>query len=237
MWRTYTPDKKIIYRITGLKKEIIITRDGSETLYLPEFNETYHSKFGAIHEAYHVFIENGLGLFKNQPVSILEMGFGTGLNTFITYIESNRESQNIHYTSIDAYPLDFEEAVKMNYGQLLEDGKEYAAFNKIHSCGWEIENKLSDTFILVKKLQFFDTINIEAAFDIIYFDAFSYRVQPELWSLEMFRKMYRALKQNGVLVTYACRNVIKKAMLEAGFSIEVLPGSLGRREMLRAVKS
>lgn len=220
-----------------MKKEIITTSDGSETLYLPEFDETYHSKFGAIREAYHVFIENGLGLFKNRPVSILEMGFGTGLNTFITYIESNRESQKIHYTSIDAYPLLFDEAVKMNYGQLLKDGKEYSAFNKIHSCGWEIENKLSDNFILIKKQQFFDTINIESAFDLIYFDAFSYRVQPELWSLEMFKKMYLTLKPNGVLVTYACRKIIKNAMLGAGFNIEVLPGPLGRREMLRAIKS
>ncbi len=218
-----------------MKREIIQTNDGSTTIHLPEWNESYHSKHGAIQEAYHVFIKNGFSLFQGKPISILEIGFGTGLNAFITHLEANKNNQIIDYVGVEAYPVAIEEAFKMNFANEI-DNKKANVFDQMHECEWEIKNTISKNFTLIKRKQFFQDINDVEAFDLIYFDAFGYRVQPELWSEEIFLKMYNALKSNGVLVTYACRTSIKKAMLVAGFSIEKLPGAPGKREMLRATK-
>ncbi|MEZ4853973.1 tRNA (5-methylaminomethyl-2-thiouridine)(34)-methyltransferase MnmD [Flavobacterium sp.] len=220
-----------------MDKKIITTNDGSVTFYIEEWNETYHSKHGAVEEAKHVFIKNGLHLFSNKPeLVILEIGFGTGLNAFITYLETKIHKQKIHYVGVEAYPISKEEANCLNYVKALNAIKEATVFNQFHEVAWEQENQISPYFSLTKKQQFFQEINQENTFNVIYFDAFGYSVQPELWSEEMFVKMYKALKKNGVLVTYACRSVIKKAMLAAGFSVEKLPGAPGKREMLRAIK-
>lgn len=218
-----------------MKREIIITNDGSSTIHLPDWNETYHSKHGAIQEAYHVFIKNGLSLFNNQPISILEIGFGTGLNCFITYLESLKNNQTIDYTGIEAYPVASTEAFLLNYPDLI-DGSNHDCFQNLHLCNWELKNALSSNFTLTKRKQFFQEINDVATYDLIYFDAFGFRVQPELWSDEIFKAMFSALKINGVLVTYACRTSIKKSMLSAGFRVDKLLGAPGKREMLRATK-
>lgn len=219
-----------------MKREIIQTQDGSTTIHLPEWNESYHSKHGAIQEAYHVFIKNGLSLFEGQSVSILEIGFGTGLNAFITYLEAKRNAnQTINYVGVEAYPVALEEALQMNYASEIE-ANESQTFELMHQSGWEVKNAISTNFTLTKRQQFFQDINDSNVFDLIYFDAFGFRVQPELWSEAIFEAMYKALKPNGVLVTYACRTSIKNAMLSAGFSVEKLPGAPGKREMLRATK-
>ncbi|MCF6131878.1 tRNA (5-methylaminomethyl-2-thiouridine)(34)-methyltransferase MnmD [Flavobacterium wongokense] len=218
-----------------MKREIIQTNDGSTTIHLPEWNESYHSKHGAIQEAYHVFIKNGLSLFESMPISILEIGFGTGLNSFITFVESKKNSQKIDYVGVEAYPVALEEALQMNYAISIEES-EKDMFKKMHEVGWEEKHQLSENFSLTKRQQFFQDINDENAFDLIYFDAFGFRVQPELWSEEIFEAMFKALKTNGILVTYACRTSIKNAMLSAGFSVKKLPGAPGKREMLRASK-
>ena len=217
-----------------MKREIIQTLDGSTTIHLPEINESYHSKHGAIQEAYHVFIKKGLSLFDDTSVSILEIGFGTGLNAFITYLESQKKQQSINYVGVEAYPVSFDEAMQMNYGKELGTNNEM--FAKMHSCDWEVTQTFSTAFSLRKRKQFFQDISEENEYDLIYFDAFGFRVQPELWSDVIFKKMYNALKLNGVLVTYACRTSIKKAMIDAGFTVEKLPGAPGKREMLRAQK-
>lgn len=218
------------------EREIITTSDGSVTIYLPEMKETYHSRFGAIQEAYHVFIKNGLTLTEGQPVSILEIGFGTGLNAFIAYLESLKTKQHINYTGVEAYPVAPEEALKLNYVQQLSADTQQEVFNLMHSSDWEKPVLVNDMFSLLKRKQRFEEITDENLYDVIYFDAFGYHAQPELWSVEIFAKMYNALKANGILVTYACRTVIKKAMQEVGFETEKLPGPPGKREMLRAFK-
>jgi tRNA U34 5-methylaminomethyl-2-thiouridine-forming methyltransferase MnmC len=219
-----------------LKREIITTNDGSTTIHLIDWDESYHSKHGAIQEAYHVFIKSGLSLFEVKSVSILEIGFGTGLNAFITYLETKKVNQTIDYIGLEAYPVQVEEALQMNYVSELNASDEIEIFNKMHKCNWEEKQNISDKFSLTKRKQFFQDVTDENAFDLIYFDAFGFRVQPELWSLEIFKKMYLALKPNGILVTYACRSSIKNAMLECGFKVEKLPGAPGKREMLRAIK-
>lgn len=218
-----------------MKREIIQTNDGSTTIHLPEWNESYHSKHGAIQEAYHVFIKNGLTLKERQAISILEIGFGTGLNSFITFVEAKKTNQIIDYVGIEAYPVALEEAMQMNY-PLEIDADQANVFKQMHESNWEEKQTIGTNFTLTKRKQFFQDIEDKNTFDLIYFDAFGFRVQPELWSEAIFISMYEALKSNGILVTYACRTSIKKAMLSAGFSVEKLPGAPGKREMLRAIK-
>lgn len=218
-----------------MKREIIQTQDGSTTIYLPEWNESYHSKHGAIQEAYHVFIRNGLSLFKGKSVSVLEIGFGTGLNAFITFLESQQQEQDIDYVGVEAYPVSKEEALQMNYPEAINNSEAHI-FNLMHQTPWEQKCDLSNRFSLTKRCQLFQDIQDVESFDLIYFDAFGYRVQPELWSESIFAKMFTALQPGGVLVTYACRTAIKNAMISAGFSVEKLPGAPGKREMLRATK-
>jgi tRNA U34 5-methylaminomethyl-2-thiouridine-forming methyltransferase MnmC len=219
-----------------LKREIITTADGSVTIHLPEMNESYHSKFGAIQEAKHVFIQNGLALFDGRAVSILEIGFGTGLNAFITFLEAQAYNQHILYTGVEAYPVAQEEAAQLNYVTELDAQEFSAVFEQMHASDWEKSITLADNFVLNKQQLKFEDINVSQEYDLIYFDAFGYPSQPDLWSEEIFRKMYTALKPNGILVTYACRTVIKKAMQAAGFTTKKLPGPPGKREMLRAYK-
>ena len=219
-----------------MKREIIQTSDGSTTIRLPDWNECYHSKHGAIQEAKHVFIKNGLSLFQGKPVSILEIGFGTGLNCFITYLESIKNNQTIDYVGVEAYPISADEILKMNYVSELEAESESAVFEKMHQCNWEDINTISKQFTLTKRKQFFNEIADENKYDLIYFDAFGYRVQPELWSTEIFKRMFNSLKDNGVLVTYAARGVVKRSMIEVGFTVEKLDGPPGKREMFRATK-
>lgn len=220
-----------------MKREIIQTLDGSTTIHLKEWDECYHSKHGAIQEAQHVFIKNGLSLFQNRNVSILEIGFGTGLNAFITLLESKKMQQSIDYVGVEAYPISEDEVISMNYVTELNATEESAIFDKMHKSNWGEKNHLSADFILTKRKQFFEEIDDINQFDLIYFDAFGYRVQPELWSTAIFEKMYKALKSNGVLVTYAARGVVKRSMIEVGFTVEKLAGPPGKREMFRAIKN
>ena len=219
-----------------MEREIIKTLDGSTTIHLKEWDECYHSKHGAIQEAKHVFIKNGLSLFENKPVSILEIGFGTGLNAFITFLESTEKKQQIDYVGVEAYPVDAKEVLAMNYVTELDALEFENIFEKMHKCEWNKKIEISTDFSLTKRKQFFDEIDDFETFDLIYFDAFGYRVQPELWSTEIFRKMYKSLKPNGVLVTYAARGVVKRSMIEVGFTVEKLAGPPGKREMFRAFK-
>ena len=219
-----------------MERKIIQTSDGSTTIQLPEWNECYHSKHGAIQEAQHVFIKNGLSLFEGRPVAIMEIGFGTGLNAFITFLEAKKTNQQVNYVGVEAYPVTLEEVSQMNYVAELEAESERRTFETMHGCDWDTTVKISDSFLLTKRKQFFDDIVDSEVFDLIYFDAFGYRVQPELWRTEIFKKMYDALKPDSYLVTYAARGTVKRSMIEVGFTVEKLEGPPGKREMFRAHK-
>lgn len=220
-----------------MERKIIVTNDGSVTIHLDEWNESYHSKHGAIQEAYHVFIKNGLDNFKDESkVSILEIGFGTGLNSFITFLEHKKRNLNIEYVGVEAYPISTEEVDQLNYVDDLKASEYKSVFSLMHESKWEDEIKMDSTFTLTKRKQLFQDIIDKEKYNLIYFDAFGFRVQPELWDESIFKKMYDALLSNGILVTYACRSSIKKAMLSVGFQVEKLPGAPGKREMLRAIK-
>jgi tRNA U34 5-methylaminomethyl-2-thiouridine-forming methyltransferase MnmC len=144
--------------------------------------------------------------------------------------------QTIDYVGVEAYPISAEEVLKMNYVSELNADKESTLFDTIHESNWGEKVLLNDGFTLTKRNQFFEEIDDDNTYNLIYFDAFGYRVQPELWSTEIFRKMFKALKNNGVLVTYAARGVVKRSMIEVGFTVEKLEGPPGKREMFRARK-
>ena len=221
-----------------MKHEIIITQDGSSSIYIPELDETYHSKFGAIQEAKHVFVKNGLDLFENgSEISILEIGFGTGLNALITLLEAEKRNLKINYVGVEAYPIPFDEISQLNYVTQLESLEKQVDFEKMHASNWEEEISINSNFRITKRKQFFTNISDENTFDLIYFDAFGFTVQPELWNEAIFEIMYKSLKNRGILTTYACRTSIKNAMQHAGFQTLKLPGAPGKREMLRALKN
>ncbi|CAM1334805.1 SAM-dependent methyltransferase [Tenacibaculum aestuariivivum] len=200
---------------------------------MPDWNEQYHSKHGAIQEAYHVFIKNGLVLQKKEEISILEIGFGTGLNCFITFLESDKK---VNYVGVEAYPVVKEEVTKLNYVTELKAEKKQCVFNKMHSLSWGDTHQITSSFHLTKRKQFFKDIDDKEQFDLIYFDAFGAEHQPDLWTEEIFKSMFEALKENGVLVTYCAKGSVRRAMQAIGFVVERLPGPPGKREMLRARK-
>ena len=215
--------------------ELIKTSDGSTSLYISQLDETYHSVHGALQETQHVFIKNGLQLFDHQSISILEIGFGTGLNALVTYKEYKALQLNIRYETVEAYPISWEEASQMNFSEVLSPTLS-PIFEQMHCCPWDETVALSPTFSFKKRLQRFETINDVDSFDLIYFDAFGARVQPELWTMPLFEKMYQALREGGILVTYASKGSARRAMQEVGFQVEKLPGAMGKREMVRAYK-
>lgn len=212
------------------------------TIHLPEWNEQYHSKHGAVQEARHVFLEMGLHyLVQQQPditeISILEIGFGTGLNAFLSLLEAEKIHRKLWYTGVEAYPITEAELSHLNYAVTCDAADRTAAFQKLHSISWEKASDITNNFNLTKQQKKFSEIEDENCYDLIYFDAFGARVQPELWTEEIFQKMYKALRSKGVLVTYAAKGSVRRAMISSGFLVEKLPGPPGKREMLRAVKN
>lgn len=219
-----------------MKRKIITTADGSKTIQIEDWNEQYHSIHGAIQEAYHVFIKNGLYRFHDRQLSIMEIGFGTGLNALITLLESEKQGLEVSYTAVEAYPVLPEELEQLEYSEVLGAGTLEKPFLDMHQTSWGEVHPISANFLLLKRQTDFRQITYVDLFDLIYFDAFGARVQPELWTEEVFAIMFRALKQNGVLVTYAAKGSVRRAMQAVGFVVERLPGPPGKREMLRALK-
>jgi tRNA U34 5-methylaminomethyl-2-thiouridine-forming methyltransferase MnmC len=219
-----------------LKRNIVTTADGSKTIQIEDWNEQYHSIHGAVQEAYHVFIKNGLNQFQNQNVSILEIGFGTGLNALITFVEAKKLGLNVHYEGVEAFPVSSNEIAELNYVATLDFQSYEKQFLQMHQSDWGIDVELTKGFTLFKNKLDFQEITHQNLFNLIYFDAFGYRVQPELWSQLVFEKMFNSLKDGGVLVTYSAKGIVRRTMQKVGFSVERLPGPPGKREMLRATK-
>ena len=221
----------------NLKREIRFTEDGSTTLHVPELNESYHSIHGAIQESMHVFIHSGLcQVGEKEEIYIFEMGFGTGLNCFLSGIHSG--TTKIHYLALEKFPIEENLVRKLNYSSKLSHRKEDVDFfNTIHYNPWNNNDlEVNEQFVLQKckeDIIFFDT---DKRFDIIYFDAFAPQFQPELWTVPVFQKMFNFLKENGILVTYCAKGEVRRNMIKSGFKVERIPGPPGKREMLRAYK-
>ncbi len=214
------------------------TEDGSHSLFSEQYGVSYHSKYGAIQETQHVFINAALR-FKaviQKEISILEIGFGTGLNAYMTLLESTKRNLAIQYTAIEAYPISMEQATALNYSTLLNNKSSQAHFLQMHSSKWATPLTITEQFQFIKQQIKFEAIDFENQFDIIYFDAFAPNSQPELWEATVLGIMYKALKKEGVLVTYCAKGVVKRTLKAVGFQIEALKGPPGKREMTRAIK-
>jgi tRNA U34 5-methylaminomethyl-2-thiouridine-forming methyltransferase MnmC len=229
-----------------MQRKLILTSDGSHTISLPELNVTYHSIHGAIQESKHVFIEAGLkGLIpiNTTALNIFEVGFGTGLNALLTIIEAERLQKRINYEAVEQFPLDANETVSLNYCKQLDREDLQPVFDELHSSEWEKKTNIINGFSFKKSKCSLLNLPVRqagsethGAFDLIYFDAFAPGVQPELWTKEIFEKMFAMLRPGGVLVTYSSKGEVRRAMQAAGFVVEKLPGPLRKREMVRAVK-
>lgn len=199
-------------------------------------DENYHSTHGAIQEALHVFIENGLKTLDKKTVSIFELGFGTGLNALLTLQYAQQNSINIFYHGIEAFPIEKELIDSLNYVELT-GAKFQSEFELLHQSTWSEKNQISLKFELLKTQSKIEDFKLnKEKYDIIYFDAFGFRAQPEMWELSILEKMYHMLNRGGVLVTYAARGQFKRDLKTLGFEVESLPGPPGKREMTRAIK-
>ncbi|MFZ9955456.1 MAG: tRNA (5-methylaminomethyl-2-thiouridine)(34)-methyltransferase MnmD [Flavobacteriales bacterium] len=215
-----------------MNRTLIKTHDGSHSIRVEDMNETYHSIHGALQEAKHVFLKEGF-YQTEEEVSILEVGFGTGLNTFLTMLESHKTARKVNYVGLEKFPVDQEMLRALNYGELLNEPE---WFDEIHALNWNVEVPISDYFTLTKLQKDITDIDYQDQFDIIYFDAFAPDKQPEMWSKEVFAKMYAALKPGGILVTYCAKGQVKRDLKEAGFVAETVAGPPGKREMTRGRK-
>lgn len=224
-----------------MERRVITTADGSSTVSIPEMNVTYHSTHGAVRESLHVFIQAGLNslLPDHSVVSILEMGFGTGLNALLTLIEAETVKKPVHYTAIELYPLEQEQIKSLNYCHQLDRNDLQPVFQKLHSSAWEKEIPVFEYFTLFKSgsdLLKFENPRSGQFFDLIYFDAFAPTAQPQLWTAAIFEKLFALLSPGGILVTYCSKGDVRRAMQAAGFKVEKLTGPPGKREMVRAWK-
>lgn len=215
--------------------ELKDTSDGSHTLYSTDFQEHYHSINGAINESTHVFINAGIKTCNKTHINIFEVGFGTGLNTLLTYIYALQNNLTINYHAIELYPIDHKILEKLNYSEIINpDFKN--TFENIHKSPWNNNSMINSNFYLTKIQADFCKYELRDNVDLVYFDAFSPETQPELWSLENFHKIYSALNPGGFLVTYSSKGLVKQNLRNAGFDVKRLKGPVGKHHMIRATK-
>jgi tRNA U34 5-methylaminomethyl-2-thiouridine-forming methyltransferase MnmC len=232
-------------------RNVILTKDGSHTIEIPEMKVTYHSVHGAIQESMHIFINAGLyssGRFDRYDPSedwigvhhILEVGFGTGLNALLTLIEADKHKNRIYYTAIEPFPLDETEVNQLNYCEQLNQPHYQRLFEKMHQTEWEQMFEITNDFRLTKKRCSLVDLpvdpSMENSFFLIYFDAFAPDVQPELWTKKIFEKLYAMMVPDGILVSYCSKGDVRRAMQDVGFIVEKIPGPPGKKQMIRAKK-
>jgi len=218
-----------------MKSELILTQDGSHTLFVPEIDECYHSTFGAMGESMLIFIQSGFNRCEKDNISVLEVGFGTGLNAFLTLLEDENRQKEVFYTAFELFPLAVEKAEQLNYPEMFSPDKRFF-FEKLHTSAWGEEVPLTPFFKLLKINADFIVSSLPSVYDLIYFDAFSPEKQPEMWTQEIFQKIFDHCNENAILTTYCVKGNIRRSLQKTGFIVEKLPGPPGKREFLRAVK-
>lgn len=217
-----------------MKRIVAHTSDGSATLFVPELDEHYHSVKGARTESQHIFVEMGMRQSAATDLHILEIGFGTGLNTFLTLLESNNTSRKVHYTGLELYPLAWNTVAELHYS-------DNALFEQLHTAPWEEEVHITPIFTLLKQKTDFTKKELSthhtSLYDVIYFDAFAPEKQPDMWAQSLFDYLYSLTNTEGILTTYCAKGVVRRMLQQAGFTVERLPGPPGgKREILRATK-
>jgi tRNA U34 5-methylaminomethyl-2-thiouridine-forming methyltransferase MnmC len=215
---------------------LIRTGDGSFTVLSEQYGVTYHSRHGAVTESAHIFINAGLRYKAaiQREIAILETGFGTGLNAFMTWLEAERRNLIVRYTALELFPISTDEAHLLDYTTALNAPERQEDFLALHTSDWNRPHFFSDHFSFEKKMASIESYLEPDAFDLIYFDAFAPQAQPELWSADVLAHMYASLKPEGVLVTYCAQGEFKRNLKKVGFTVERLQGPPGKREMTRA---
>jgi tRNA U34 5-methylaminomethyl-2-thiouridine-forming methyltransferase MnmC len=222
-----------------MQRNLIVTKDGSHSVAIPEWEVSYHSLYGAVAESSHVFIESGLKYWfeKHSSASrcvIFEMGFGTGLNALLSILEAKRLQRKVMYETVEAFPLEPSITTKLNYCEALQQGFWQPVFDSLHSGEWNNIQHITNFFSFKKIKSLLADYTPGEPIDIIYYDAFAPVAQPELWKKEVFERMLNILAPDGILVTYCSKGDVRRALLAAGFSVEKITGPPGKREMIRA---
>jgi tRNA U34 5-methylaminomethyl-2-thiouridine-forming methyltransferase MnmC len=215
---------------------IIETEDGSHSLYSEQFAVGYHSIYGAIQESQHVFIQAGLApaLAIKPSIRVFEMGFGSGLNAYLSLLFLNDQQKSIYFESIEAFPIPLAQAASLNYASLLKGSID--DFLALHQAPWNEPTVITPQFTLCKYAGTVQASPLGGDFDVVFFDAFAPSSQPELWEPSVFRKIYEAMAPGGIFVTYCAKGVVKRSLRAIGFQVEGIPGPPGKREMTRAIK-
>ena len=221
-------------------KKIFKTQDGSPSFIIDELDETYHSRYGALTEASYIYIEKGLSSWiKNnnkKEVSIFEMGLGTGLNAYLAFCFCNKNNIKLNYYTVEKFPLSMEEIKLLGMEKYLPYPEFHKLFRWLHSSDWNTNNFHEDFFLKKSNSDFFDsTINKKC--DIIFYDAFGYNAQPEMWGKKALEICSRALKPCGYWISYCSKGSVRRCLEKLGFSVDRLQGPPGKREILRAIKT
>lgn len=211
------------------------TGDGSTTLLAVARGEIYHSRQGAVTESRHVFIGAGLDDWAGRVVDVLEVGFGTGLNAFLTAIWAAQTTAQVRYLGVEAEPLDAHELALLNFGDSVDEGRHADLWRAVAATAPAGTTRLAPGYELRRLAARIEDLELpSAAFDVLFHDAFAPAVQPELWTEQLFRRLAQTLRPGGRLVTYCAKGDVRRALLAAGLRVEKLPGPPGKREMLRA---
>lgn len=218
-----------------MQRIIKITQDGSPTIYDVDVDECFHSFYGAIQESRHVFINAGLDFLTKQSLNILEIGFGSGLNALLTLEYVKNKDKKIFYHSFEIKPLPMNIIENLNFS-VFEDIELKTYFYQLHQSNWNNVVQINPNFYFIKTLSDFCNTQLLYNYDIVFFDAFSPNKQPELWNNEIFSKIFSALNENGILVTYCAKGIVQRILKSVGFEVEIIKGPPGKRHMIRAIK-
>ena len=209
------------------------TADGSHTLYLPAMDEHYHSINGAIGESEHIFVNAGLRSLTRREIRILEIGFGTGLNAFLTLREVMVNLDwRVVYFAVELYPLPFELATRLNYAGLAWPEGE-SLFLDLHRAEWGKPTQITDRFVLHKIEGDANHVSLPDGIDLVYMDAFAPEKQPEMWNAALYRRLADAMVPGATLVTYCSKGDVRRGLRDVGLFMERLPGPPGKRHILR----
>ncbi len=219
-----------------MEKKIVHTADGSKTIAIPQWNESYHSKHGAWQESQHVFIQMGLAHTGLASLSVFEMGFGTGLNAIQALLYAEKHRIIIDYHTLEAYPLEEELWQQMDYEDLLPNGLMRDFFRQMHRVEPEQSIPLGDYFRFTKYHADIHEFLPPTNPDLVFYDAFGPRVQPDLWTSSIFERLYSMMSPGGILTTYCAKGEVRRTFQSLGMEVERLAGPPGKREMLRATK-
>ena len=217
-----------------MKRTLFTTDDGSVSIKVPELEETYHSKFGAITESMHVFINSGLKCLNQKEIRIWEMGFGTGLNAYLSWIYAKKNKFRIDYHSLEKFPLTKDEIDILNFSEQLEQSQH--TFDRLHSVAWDEKHQIDEHFNLLKTRGDLRNVTLPSNCDLIFYDAFGPDIQPDLWTIDLMNKVFYCVVPGGIFVTYSAKGQVRRNLKEVGFEVERIPGPPGKREMLRARK-